>query len=151
MIHQWVTMMGPWSWLVLAAVLLVAELMLPGIFLIWVGIAAGLVWALSMMFWDSASWTWEMQWGLFALFSVAAVLAGRKVVLRSGDSDQPDLNDRGASLLGRTTVLKEPIREGRGRVHLDDTVWVAEGPDAEAGTRVKVIAARGSILTVERA
>ena len=65
-------------------------------------------------------------------------------------TDQPDLNRRAAQLVGRVAVLDEAIVHGRGKARIGDTVWVVEGPDAPAGTQVRVTAAQGAVLCVER-
>lgn len=144
--------LGPWTWWVVGLVLLAAEVVLPGVFLVWIGIAAILTGLLSLLLWETGFWIWEVQLLVFAVLSVAVTLLGRRLVLRAGNtSDQPLLNQRGESLVGRTAVLEEPIAEGRGRVRLDDTTWVVEGPDMPTGTRVRIIACSGRQLTVESA
>lgn len=65
-------------------------------------------------------------------------------------TDQPELNRRAAQLVGRVVRVEEAITCGRGRVHIGDTLWTAAGPDAPAGTEVRVVAAEGTILRVER-
>ena len=65
-------------------------------------------------------------------------------------SDQPDLNQRGAQLIGRVLVVAEAIEGGRGRVRVGDTLWQAEGPDLPRGAKVKVAAAKATVLLVER-
>ncbi|MGO4119252.1 NfeD family protein, partial [Rhizobium ruizarguesonis] len=50
---------------------LAAELIVPGFFLVWIGLAALIVGAMSLLFWDSAFWVWELQAILFALLAVA--------------------------------------------------------------------------------
>ena len=93
-----------------------------------------------------------MQSLLFAASAIAFTLAGRRYFSRhETDSDQPLLNQRGASLVGRTAVLDEPIREGRGRIRLDDTFWLVSGPDLPSGARVKIVSSNGRDLTVEEA
>ena len=152
MIERILFELGPWAWWVLGLILLAAEMVLPGVFLVWIGIAAILVGVLSLLFWSSDFWLWQMQLMIFALFSVAAVLIGRRLVARSGQvTDEPLLNQRGARLVGRTAVREEPISEGRGRIRLDDTTWPVDGPDMPAGTRVRVVASSGRRLTVEAA
>lgn len=144
--------LGPWTWWVIGLVLLAAEVVLPGVFLVWIGIAAILTGLVSLALWETGFWVWEIQLVFFAVLSVAAALIGRKIVARAGNhSDQPLLNQRGESLVGRTAVLEEPIAEGRGRVRLDDTTWPVEGPDMPTGTRVRIIACSGRQLTVESA
>lgn len=66
-------------------------------------------------------------------------------------TDQPDLNQRPAQLLGRVGRVEEAISYGRGRVRIGDTLWMAEGPDVPAGAEVRVTAANGPVLKVERA
>jgi membrane protein implicated in regulation of membrane protease activity len=149
MLARIVTELGPWSWWVAGFVLLTAEMVVPGFFLVWIGLAALAVGALSLLFWDSAFWVWELQAVLFAVLAVAATLVGRRLTLRNDKTDEPFLNQRGASLIGRTATLAEPIREGRGRIRLDDTFWQVMGPDLPAGTQVRVVASNGRDLTVE--
>lgn len=143
--------LGPWSWWIIGIVLLAAELVAPGVFLIWIGAAAIVIGVLSLLLWDAAFWSWQLQFVLFALLAGAFVLAGRRFYGRHETSDQPYLNRRGESLVGRTATLHEPIREGRGRIRLDDTWWPVMGPDLPAGTRVTVISADGRDLKVEAA
>ncbi|MEF0940688.1 NfeD family protein [Rhizobium sp. BR 362] len=144
--------LGPWSWWVAGFILLAAELIAPGFFLVWIGLAAVIVGALSLAFWDSAFWIWQVQLLIFAAFAVIVALLGRRYVYSDSQiTDEPFLNQRGASLVGRTATLNEPITEGRGRIRLDDTYWTVMGPDLPAGTRVKVVASNGRDLTVEMA
>lgn len=150
MIQQLVITLGPWSWWILGLILLAAELAAPGVFLIWIGLAAMVVGAASLFLWDQAVWSWQVQLVLFAALAVAITLAGRRVFARTDhESDEPLLNRRGDSLVGRTATLADPIREGRGRIRLDDTWWSVSGPDLPAGMRVRVAAWTGTELIVE--
>jgi inner membrane protein len=150
MLMSLVAELGPWSWWVLGLVLLAAELIAPGFFLIWIGLAAIIVGALSLALWEQAFWAWQLQLLLFAALAVIVAVLGRRYVYRAGqESDEPYLNQRSASLVGRTATLHEPIAEGQGRIRLDDTYWNVMGPDLPAGTRVRVIASNGRDLTVE--
>lgn len=152
MIERIVLELGPWSWWVLGLVLLAAEVVAPGVFLVWIGIAAILTGAVSLLLWDAGFWVWQAQLVCFALLSIAAVLMGRRLLARSADvSDEPLLNQRGARLIGRTAVLEQPIVEGRGRIRLDDTTWTVDGPDLPTGTRVRVIGSNSGRLSVESA
>ncbi|WP_027992135.1 NfeD family protein [Sinorhizobium meliloti] len=150
MITRIILELGPWSWWVLGLLLLAAELILPGVFLVWIALAALVTGALSLFFWEAAFWSWQVQFVAFALLSVASVLIGRRFVSSSAESDEPLLNRRGESLVGRTAVLEQPIAEGRGRVRLDDTTWSVEGPDLPVGARVRIVASSGRHLTVEQ-
>ncbi len=152
MVQELISGLGLWSWWILGLVLLAAELAAPGVFLIWIGLAAVVIGALSLLFWEAAFWSWQLQLLLFAVLSIAFALAGRRFYAgRNQTSDEPMLNRRGESLVGRTATLQEPITEGRGRIRLDDTWWPVMGPDLPAGTRVTVVVASGRDLTVEAA
>lgn len=152
MLHGMVDGLGPWAWWILGLALLAAELAAPGVFLIWIGLAAIVLGLLSLVLWEAAIWVWQIQLLIFAALSVAFALAGRRIYAgRHQLSDEPLLNRRGESLVGRTSVLVEPISEGRGRIRLDDTWWPVMGPDLPAGTRVMVTAASGRSLTVASA
>ena len=142
--------LGPWSWWLVGLVLLAAELILPGFFLVWIGLAAIIVGALSLLFWESSFWAWQVQGLVFAATAVIVALIGRRYFYNNNQAtDEPFLNQRGASLVGRTATLDQPIAEGRGRIRLNDTYWTVSGPDLPVGTRVKVVASNGRELTVE--
>lgn len=142
--------LGPWNWMVLGFVLLALEILVPGVFLLWIGIAALITGAISLMLWDAVAWVWQVQVLVFLLLSlVSAYLGNRLMGGRNGQSDQPLLNRRSEQLIGRTATLSEPIREGRGRIQLGDTLWLVSGPDLPTGTRVRVASVQGSELVVE--
>ncbi|MHA1165848.1 MAG: NfeD family protein [Alphaproteobacteria bacterium] len=138
--------LGAWNWLILAGLFFVLELLAPGIFLIWFGIAAGMVGALALL----TDITWQWQFVLFALLSLVAVLIARKFFRSDAQqSDRPLLNLRAQQHVGKSFVVAETIKNGRGKVKIGDTLWLAEGPDAAQGVSVTVTAADGSTLTVE--
>ena len=142
MIERMLLELGPWNWMVLGFVLLALEIVIPGIFLLWIGIAALLTGALSLQLWEWGFWTWQAQVIVFlALSLVSAYIGSRIAGSKQAKSDQPLLNRRGEQLLGRTATLSEPIREGRGRIQLGDTLWRVSGPELPIGTRVRVVGA----------
>ena len=147
MIERIVSELGPWNWMVLGFLLLAAEIIAPGVFLVWIGIAALIVGAISLAAWGAVFWSWQVQVLVFLVLSLVSAYLGRKLVAsRKDDSDQPLLNRRGVQLIGRTATLTEPIREGRGRIQLGDTLWRVSGPDLPAGARVRVVAAADTDL-----
>lgn len=151
MIMQWVSELGPWNWMVLGAVLLLLEILAPGVFFLWVGIAAVLTGTLSLQLWDTAIWIWQVQVLVFLALSVAAALIGRRFFAagKSDDTDQPLLNQRDRQLVGRTATLEEAISNGYGRIRLGDTLWRVTGPDLPAGARVRVASSSNGELRVE--
>ncbi len=147
MLERIVFELGPWNWMVLGFALLALEIVLPGFFLLWIGIAALLTGALSLQLWDATFWTWHVQVVVFLVLSLAAAYAGKKIAGGGNvETDQPLLNRRGEQLIGRTATLTEPITDGRGRIRIGDTIWRVSGPDLPAGVRVRVKAATDSDL-----
>jgi membrane protein implicated in regulation of membrane protease activity len=151
MIMEWISQLGPWNWMVLGAVLLLLEILLPGVFFLWVGVAAILTGTLSLQLWGTAFWVWQTQVLVFLALSVAAALLGRRFFPagKSDDTDQPLLNQRALQLVGRTATLEEAISNGHGRVRLGDTLWRVSGPDLPSGARVRVMSASNGELRVE--
>ena len=136
-----------WHWWVLAALLLALETVAPGTVFLWMGVAAGVVGIILLLF---ADLTWQTQGLLFAVLSVISAFGGRYILKhRPIRTDEPALNKRGTALIGRVGVLEYPMRAGIGKLRLDDTVWRVIGPDLNAGTRVRVIGADGSSLKIE--
>jgi inner membrane protein len=140
---------GPWFWFIAAGLLLIGELLAPGIFLLWLGVAAALTGVVHLLF----GWSLQAETITFAILSLASVAASWRFVMnqRNKPSDQPNLNNRHANYIGRTVKLENAIDHGLGKVRIDDTIWEVEGPDLAKGTSVKVTAVRNMNLVVERA
>jgi membrane protein implicated in regulation of membrane protease activity len=140
------TTLGTWNWLIFGLLLMAMELLAPGVFLFWLGLAALLVGLLSF----AINPSWQMQLLMFAIFAVAAVPLWRRIA-RSNTAvskSNPFLNKRADALVGRIFTLEKPIIDGSGTVRIDDTIWRVAGPDTPAGSRVKIVQADGASLTV---
>ena len=138
------TVLTDWGWWILAAVLAIIELILPGIFFIWLAAAAALV-ALVMLI---VPLPLVGQLAAFAGAALIAVLIGRRWAVRHQESDHPLLNERGLALVGRRVSVADAIVNGRGSVKLGDTIWRAEGPDLPVGATVEIVGSDGSLLRV---
>jgi membrane protein implicated in regulation of membrane protease activity len=138
--------LGTWNWLIFGFILMALELLAPGVFLFWLGLAALLVGLVSFVLHPS----WQAQLLMFAVFAVAAVPLWRRLLRNNGgvSKSNPYLNRRAAALIGRVFTLEKPIIDGFGTVRVDDTIWRVAGPDTPAGSRVKVVQADGANLTV---
>jgi membrane protein implicated in regulation of membrane protease activity len=148
MVASLIETLGGWSWWVLGLILLGIEVVMPGFFFLWFGVAAILIGVSALLI----DWPWQWQVLGFVVLSVIAALIGRRFAGNPDvDTSDPHLNLRAGRLQGRTFVLSEPIVEGAGRVQIDDTIWRVRGPDAPAGARIRVTGADGSVLTVETA
>lgn len=145
--EHFVPVLGQWFWFVAAGVLLLLELAAPGVFFIWLAVAAaatGLV--------DSfADFGWKGEALSFAALGLVAIFAGRPLLRKRHalDSDKPNLNQRMYDYVGKSYVLNQAIVDGRGKVRIDDTLWDVLGPDLPKGAHVKVTGVNGLRLTVD--
>jgi len=138
-----------WHWFILAALLIILEVFAPGAFMLWIGIAAGVVGA-TLYF--VPSMTWEYQLMLFSIAAVGSIIAWRGYRgTHPITTDEPTLNRRGAQYIGRTFTLEAPITNGIGKIRVDDSTWKIEGVDCPAGSKVKVIGIDNTVLKVEAA
>jgi hypothetical protein len=145
---DYVSGLGPWAWVILGVALIGVEVIAPGSFFVWLGVAALLVGAIDGAF----GLPWQGSMLAFAGLSVASVLLGRAFVGgRAEGPDRPTLNRRAQALVGRVFTLDGPIVAGSGRVRVDDSSWRVAGPDAPAGTSVRVVSVDGTTLVVEAA
>jgi membrane protein implicated in regulation of membrane protease activity len=138
-----------WYWWALAAALLVAEMLLPGVVFLFLAVGA-FVSGLALLVAPGSPL--ELQLAVFAVFSVLSAV-GLRPYLKSLQHKSADatLNARGQALVGKEFVLDQPILAGRGRVKLGDGSWIVTGPDMVAGAKVRVAAVNGTELRVEPA
>lgn len=137
-----------WHWWIAAAVLAALETFLPGVIAIWFAAAAVVVGALLLV----VPIPWQLQLVLFGVLGVMAILIWRRYrFAESHMSAQPTLNQRGVQYIGQEYPVVEPLRGGTGKIQVGDTVWLVQGADAPAGTRVRVVGVNGAVLQVEPA
>lgn len=138
-----------WYWWALAAVLLVCEMMLPGVVFMFLAIGAA---ASGLVLLVASDTSLEFQLLVFAIVAVVSAVLLRPMLrrLQTRTSD-PNLNARGSAMIGQTFLLDQPILGGRGRAKLGDGSWIITGPDMVAGAKVRVAAVNGTELRVEPA
>jgi membrane protein implicated in regulation of membrane protease activity len=136
---------SPYAWLALAALLGAAEIVAPGLFLIWLAgaaLATALLVALGVPGW------WPLI--AFAGLAVVAVLIGRRVIARHPPvGDRPGLNRAADRMVGALVTVEADFVGGRGRVRVGDGGWPARGPNLPAGAQARVVAVEGGTLVVE--
>ena len=135
-----------WLWMIGGVLLLIAEIIAPGFFLVFIGgaaIAAGLF---TLLFGLGLAG----QLSLFAVYALIAVMIGRKFYANAAvDAGDPLLNDRAAQLVGRSVTVIETVDEHSGRVRVGDSEWSARGGPGSAGERVRITGVEGNCLLVE--
>ena len=140
--------LAAWGLVILGLVLIGGEVFAPGVFLIWLGLAAlltGAVVGITEIGWQAAAL-------VFAGFSLVSVFVGRLLTRRKGE--EPDaatgLNDRGRQLIGKVFRLDATMTGGEGRIRVGDSSWRVTGPELLAGTEIRVVRVEGATLVVEK-
>jgi len=136
-----------WIWLGLGLLLVALEMIAPGVFLLWFGVAAIATGAIAFV----------LDLGLpfqvinFVFLSLIAVYSAKRFLHeRPFAGADPLLNKRGSRLVGETAIVTQAIDGGSGRIRHGDSEWIARGPDIAVGERVRIIGSDGAILLVER-
>lgn len=146
---DWFASFGGWAWIVLGLVLVGGEMLAPGVFLLWFGLAALLTGAVVGL----TGLAWQGALLVFAGLAIVCVLAGRAITRRR--SDEPDiaagLNDRGRQLIGKVFKLEATMTGGEGRIRVGDSSWRVTGPELLAGTEIRVVRVDGATLVIEKA
>lgn len=135
-----------WIWLIVGLALAALEMVVPGVYLIWMAMAALAIAALAFVSGPPLAMqiiAWVSLSLIFA-FSAKRWLRDRPII-----SSDPLLNNRTGRLVGETALVTKAIESGSGRVKVGDGEWNARGSDADIGTRVRIIGSRGSDLLVE--
>lgn len=135
-------------WAGVALLLIAAEALLPGVFLLWLGFAAAAMFLILLVV------DLPLVWQALAFVVLGFVSIGVYIQYfrdREKPSDHPTLNRRGEQLVGQVFLLDQAIVDGRGRVKVGDAFWPVEGPDLPVGTRVRVMSAHNMALQVRDA
>jgi len=135
-----------WVWLTIGVLLAGLEMLVPGVYLIWLGLAAIATGVLTGLLHLSL----PVQVIDFVFLSLIAVFSARRWLRDSPIvSQDPLMNRRGARMVGETALVVQAIEHGSGRVHIGDSEWNVRGPDVAAGERVRITGSDGATLLVE--
>ena len=145
-----VTQLMWWHWWVIGALLAILEMVMPGTMLIFFAAAAGVVGLVALLV---PALPWQVAVLIFGFLSIGTIFAWKQYEKRNPkvvETDHPTLNRRADQYVGRTVTLHEAIVNGQGKAKVDDGVWRVTGPDLPVGANVKVVAADGAFLRVEK-
>ena len=136
-----------WLWLIGGVLLLIAEVIAPGFFLLFIGAAAIITGVVAVVLPIGV----PVQFAVFAILAlVIARFGGRRAyAARYDHSADPLLNDHAARLIGRVVVVVEAVDSNGGRVRVGDGEWSARGRPAAVGERVRIVDVDGNCLKVE--
>ena len=136
------------AWLILAAVLIVAEMFTAGFFLFWFGVAAGVAMIASLA---GASLT--LQFGIFVVVAFLLLILTRPLAEKFSGKQPPGIGaDR---FLGKNGIVIETINpdKGTGMVRIKTEDWRADslsGEVIEVDSRVVVKKVDGTRLVVAK-
>ncbi len=135
-------------WWILALLLIAGELLAPGYFLLWIGLAAA---AMGVLLWVVPSMGLLVQAITFGVLAFAFCVAYArwlrpKLEKRAPGSER--LNRRAEQMIGQRYELVEAIVNGRGKARVGDGQWIVSGPDLPLGSTVEVVAVEGGTLKV---
>ncbi len=143
----WMVENAHWLWWSAAILLLVGEIALPGVYLLWIGLAASVTGVFAWLF---PGLEYEGHALIFAGLGTVSIYIGHRYVYgKNGPEEDMPVNRRGQNHIGKTYVVSDAIKNGQGHVSVGDGRWLAEGPDTDAGEKVRVISVEGTILKVE--
>ena len=141
---------GTWSWMSLGVILMILELLVPGTFLIWFGLGAVLT-GLSVFIFSGLSVSAQLL--IFVIMSLICVAFGILVYAKIfGKNKEDDHNKKTGAhrYVGQHFTVIEPIKNGRGKISVGDSVWIAtSNKDFKKGDEVTVIDVKGTQLIVE--
>jgi inner membrane protein len=140
-------LLSGWTWFLISFALMALEMLAPGMFLIWLGIAAFITGVVVQVFGIG----WQASALVFAVLAVASVFIGRRISRFSRNKIEPaaHLNALGQNLVGQSFRLDRPLLNGEGQIKIGDSVWRIVGPDMVAGANVKVVRIDGATLIVD--
>ena len=134
------------AWACLSLALISAEVIAPGVFMLWLGIAAAVVFGVVLLV-PGIPVLWQALG--FIVLSFASIAVYRKHFRQDAErNDQPLLNRRAEHFIGKNFVLESAIVNGAGRLKIGDAFWTVAGEDLPVGTRVRVVQSDGMVLTV---
>ncbi len=141
------------EWFTLGLALVLLELFVPGVFIIWFGLAAFASGVLAVFY----ELTLIEQALVFSGFSALFLLTGwfvyGKIKKKEPVAEYKYLNDPAGALVGKTFVLAEDTADGRAKAKIGDSVWIVECEDGlKKGDKVKILGVvEGVILKAEKA
>ncbi|MFC4525427.1 NfeD family protein [Dyella halodurans] len=135
-------------WWILALVLIALEVIMPGYFMLWIGIAAGVTGLVMLVAPGLSLLGQALVFAVLAFLSCAAYWYGLRPRLMRNEPGDALLNRRGEQKIGQRYVLAEAIVNGRGKARVGDSLWLVRGPDLPVGSMVEVVGVDGTTLLV---
>ena len=144
---EWFVNWGVWHWLVLGFILLIAEIAMPGVFLLWWGLAAIVVAGIMKLFPDLPLSSLAVIYAIIAM--ILSVLWWRYQHGKDqADQSNRALNQRNHAMIGSRGKVLEIAENGIGRGAFGDTTWRIKGHGLSVNDIIEVTGVDGITLNV---
>ncbi len=135
------------NWFTLGIILIILEMILPGLFLMWFGVSALIVGIIALIIPMEINTELILFSVISVLSVIAVILVMRKVSPNTQSTVTQNLNQvRGSEFIGLTFTLDSKVVNNSGKLNIGDTVWLIRGPDAEAGTNISITGIESNTL-----
>lgn len=141
-----------YAWVMSGLVLTIIELVAPGTFFVWIGLAAFITGGFTGLF----SLSSNGQLLLFAILTVSCVVLGKRILKKLRKNkivNDVDVSDRTNYLVGKIVTLEKTLQNGEGQARIGDSIWLVYNEDPNmnlpVGSQVRVVAVRNGKLYVE--
>jgi membrane protein implicated in regulation of membrane protease activity len=135
-----------WVWMAVGIVLILAEIAIPGFFILWFGVGAVVAGLLALIGFGTA-----VQWVTFLVVSGVLLVLSRRIADRITKRQPPGVGaNRLVGMRGPVTTAVDNLK-GVGQVRLGGELWRAEsrsGRKIPESTVVEVVAVEGTHVVV---
>lgn len=136
----------PVYWMIVGLALAGLEMLLPGVYILWVGLGALIVGVVLALLPTLGP---ELQLIVFAVAMLASVLLGVRLQGKRKHDQASGLNTGLAAYIGRDVVAEEHFHNQQGRVRVDDTFYPARAhTPISKGSTVKVVGIEDGVFIV---
>lgn len=135
------------NWFTIGIMLIIIEMILPGMFLMWFGISSIIVGIIAVMIPIEINTALILFSVISVLLVIVVILVMRKVAPSSQSTVTHNLNQaRGSELIGATFTLDSDVMNNSGKLNIGDSIWLIKGPNAIAGTHISITSIENNTL-----
>ena len=144
---EWFVNWSIWHWLILGFVLLIAEIAMPGVFLLWWGLAAIVVAGIMKLF---PALPLSVLVVIYAIIAIILSVIWWRYQHRQDQADQSQsvLNQRDHAMIGARGKVLEMAENGIGRGAFGDTTWRIKGHGLSVNDLIEVTGVNSITLNV---
>lgn len=149
---EFITNIGYLGWFSIGLLFVLAELFVPGTYLLWFGFSAFVMGILVSFITMSATETLVCFALISAAFSGIGWYVYAKVLNKTKVPEKYKyLNDMAGAHIGKVYNLSEDVVDGRSKAKIGDSFWLVEvGENLKKGDRVKIVDVKEGVILVAK-